>query len=53
MHFTMAKTKFRFSFFGLSHRLYKGSEVMVGSEDQLQKFFKGYICSGEVKWNTF
>ena len=35
----MAKTKFRFLIFGLSHRLYGGSEVMVGSEDQHQFFF--------------
>ena len=32
-----AKIKFRFSIFGLSHRLYRGSEVPVGSEDPLQK----------------
>ena len=44
---------FRFSIFGLSHRLCRGSEVTVGSEDQLQNFFKGHICSGGVKWNTF
>ena len=39
----MAKTTFRFSIFGLSHRLYRGggSEVTVGSEDQLQFFLKG------------
>ena len=51
----MAKTKFRFSIFGLSHRLCRprGSEVTLGSEDQLRKFFKGHICSGGVKWNAF
>ena len=38
--FTMAKTKFRSSIFGLSHRLYRGSEVTVGSEDPLQNFLK-------------
>ena len=30
-----------------------GSEVTVGSEDPLQKNFKGHICSRGVKWNTF
>ena len=49
----MAKTKFTFSIVGLSHRLYRGSEVTVGSAVQLQKNVKGYICSGRVKWNTF
>ena len=49
----MPKTKFRVSIFGLSHRLCRGSEVMVGPEDQLQNFFKGHICWGGVKWNTF
>ena len=47
----MAKIKFRFTIFGLSHRLYRGSEVTVGSEDPLH-VFKG-ICSRGVKWNTF
>ena len=37
----MAKTKFRFSNFDLSDRLCTGSEVTVGSEDQLQNFLKG------------
>ena len=37
----MAKTKFRFSLFGLSHRLCSGSEVTVGSEDKIQFFLKG------------
>ena len=37
----MAKTKFRFSMFGLSRRLCRGSEVMVGSKDQLRIFLKG------------
>ena len=37
----MAKTIFRFSIFSLSHRLCEGSEVTVGSEDQLQNFVKG------------
>ena len=50
---TMAKTKFGFSIFGLSHRLLRGSKVTVGSEDQLQNFFKGHICSGGAKWNMF
>ena len=49
----MAKTKFRFSIFGLSHRLCRGSKMTVGTEDQLQIFFKGHICSRGVKWNTF
>ena len=30
-----------------------GSEVTVGSEDQLHNFFKGRICSGGVKWSMF
>ena len=34
----MAKTKFRFSIFGLFH-IYRGSEVMMGSEDTLKIFF--------------
>ena len=37
----MAKIIFRFSIFGLSHRLCRGSEVTVGSEDQPQIFLKG------------
>ena len=53
MHFDHGKNKFRFSIFCISHRLCRGSEVTVGSEDQLQKFFNGHICSGGVKWNTF
>ena len=40
MHFDHGKTKFRFSIFGLSHRLCRVSEVTVGSEDQLQNFLK-------------
>ena len=35
----MAKAKLRFSIFGLSHRLYRGYEVAVGSEAPLQFFF--------------
>ena len=38
---TMAKTNFRFSVFCLFHRLYRGSEVTVGSEDPLQIVLKG------------
>ena len=49
----MIKTKFRFSIFGLSHRLCRGSEVTVGAEDQLQKKFTGHFYSGGVKWKTF
>ena len=41
MHFDRGKKKIRFSIFSLSHRLCRGSEVMVGSEDQLQIFLKG------------
>ena len=37
----MAKTKFRFSIFGLSYRSNWGSEVMMESEDPLQNFWKG------------
>ena len=37
----MAKTKLKFSIFGLSHSLCRGSEVTVGSEDQLQNVLKG------------
>ena len=36
----MAKSKFSISIFGLSHRLCKGSEVTMGSEDYLQFFLK-------------
>ena len=32
---TMAKTKFRLSSFDLSHNPHRGSEVTVGSEEQL------------------
>ena len=49
---TIARIKFNFSIFCLFHRLYRGSEVTVGSEDPLQ-IFKGHICSRGVKWNTF
>ena len=46
----MAKTKFRFSIFGLSHRLCRGSEVRVGSEDQLQNLLKGiFVQGGQVE----
>ena len=48
MHFDHGKNKiFNFQFLVPSHRLYKGSEVRVGSEDQLQKCFKGiYVQEG-------
>ena len=42
MHFDLAKTKLRFSIFGLSHSLHRGSEVTVGSVDPLQYFLKGH-----------
>ena len=53
MHLDHGKHKIQIFNFGPSHRLCRGSEVRVGFEDQLQNFFKGHICSGGVKWNTF
>ena len=57
MHFDHDKNKIQISIFGVSHRLgllYRGSEVTVGtSEDPLQKYFKGHICSRGIKWNMF
>ena len=50
---TMAKAKFRFSIFGLSHRLYRGSKVTVGSEDELQKNFKGIFVQEESSGTRF
>ena len=49
MYFDHGKNKIQIFFFYLSHRLCRGS---LGTEDQPQ-FFKGHICSGGVKWNTF
>ena len=40
MHFDHGKNKIQIFNFGLSHRLCRGSEVTVGSEDQLQNFLK-------------
>ena len=40
-HFGHCKNKIQFFNFCLFHRLYRGSEVMVGSEDALQFFLKG------------
>ena len=55
---TMAKKKKKkkidFQYFGLSHRLYKRSEVKVGSEDQLQFLLKGMFVqegSSETGFN--
>ena len=53
MHFDHCKNKIQIFNFGLSYRLCRGSEVTVGSEDPLQNFFKGHVCSRGVKWNTF
>ena len=42
MHFDHGKNKIQIFHFCLFHRLYGGgSEVTVGSEDQLQNFLKG------------
>ena len=50
MHFNHGKNKFRFSIFGFSHRLYRGSEVTVGSEDPLTIFLKAYLLKkGQVE----
>ena len=38
MHFDNDE-KIRFTIFGLSHRLYRESEVTVGSEDPLQRAY--------------
>ena len=53
IHFDHCKNKIQIFNFCLFHRLYRGSEVTVGSEDPLQISFKGQICSRGVKWNTF
>ena len=54
MHLTMAKQNSDFQFLAFSHRPCRGSEVTMGSEDQLQILLKGiFICSGGVKWKTF
>ena len=53
IYFDHCKDKFKFSFFAFSLGYMEGSEVTVGSEDPLQNFFKGHICSRRVKWNTF
>ena len=46
----MAKTKFRFSIFGLFHRQYRGSEVTMGSEDTLKIFWKDmFVQKGQVE----
>ena len=47
---TMAKTKFRFSIFGLSHRSCRRSEVTVGSEGPFQKFWKGIFVQEGSSW---
>ena len=41
MHIHHCKNKIQFFNFCLFHRLYRGSEVMVRSEDPLQIFLKG------------
>ena len=48
----MAKTKFRFLIFALFHRLCRGTEVMVGSEDKLQNFFSKDIFVQEGSSGT-
>ena len=53
MHFDHGKSKIQISNFWPFPWLCRGSEVTVGSEDQLQNFFKGPFYSGGVKWNTF
>ena len=52
IHFDHCKNNMQIFNFCLFHRLYRGSEVTVGSEDPLH-FFKGHFCSRGVKWNTF
>ena len=45
----MAKTKFRFSIFGLFHRLYRRSEVAMGSKDTHKIFLKDmFVQKGQV-----
>ena len=44
----MAKSKLRFSIFGLFHRLYRGSEVMMRSD-----FFKGVFVQTESSGKCF
>ena len=53
IHFDHCKNKIQIFNFCLFHKLYRGSEVTVGSEDPLQNFLKGHICLSGVKWNTF
>ena len=44
MHFDHGKNKIQIFNFCLFHRLYIGSEVMVGSDDPLQNFLKGIFA---------
>ena len=41
LHFDQCKNKMQIFNLCLFHRLYRGSEVVVGSEDPLQNFLKG------------
>ena len=43
MYFDQSQNKIQISIFGLFHRLYRGSEVTMGSEDTLKILLKGII----------
>ena len=53
MHFDHGKNKNQIFNFGVSHRLYRGSEVMVGSEDPLQIFLKGMFVQEGLSGTHF
>ena len=53
IHFNHCKNRIQIFNFCLFNRLYRESEVTVGSGDPLQRFFKGHICTRGVMWNTF
>ena len=53
MHFDMAKIEFRFSIFGLYHKLLRGSGVTMGSEDTLKIVLKGKIVQKGSSWTCF
>ena len=53
MHFNHDENKIQIFNFGLSHRLYRGSEVTVGSEDTLKIFLKGIFVQKGSRGTCF
>ena len=53
MHFDHDKNKIQIFNFGLSHRLCRGSEVTMGSEDQLRIFLKGIFVQEGLSGTRF